>query len=290
MLSYRHAYHAGNHADVLKHLVLMLTLEHFNSKDKPYLALDTHAGAGIYSLHADAAQRTSEYQNGIARIWLRDDLPPALASLRHLIRQANRSEKLMHYPGSPWIIRTLTRTTDRLRFCELHPTDHALLKREFGETSNVTLEKEDGFLILKAALPPVSRRGLVLMDPSYEIKSDYGKVVAAVKDALERFATGTFLVWYPLLPLTEAHILPERLRKAGASHWLDASLCVRAPATDGHGMHGSGMFVVNPPWQLAAALNECLPYLAKHLATDDRATWNLESYEQPASKPATSRK
>jgi 23S rRNA (adenine2030-N6)-methyltransferase len=281
MLSYRHAFHAGNHADVLKHLVLMLCLQHFNSKDKPYQVVDTHAGAGLYSLHDASAQRTGEYAEGIGRLWDRSDLPDTLQALCDLIATANTGGRLVNYPGSPWIARALVRADDRLRLCELHKSDFTLLRREFGEdTKHLRIEQADGFEVLKAALPPPSRRGLVLIDPSYEIKSDYAKVVTAIKDALSRFATGTYLVWYPQLALLESNSLPERLRKCGARSWLDVRLTVQAPSGNGRGMHGSGMFVINPPWPLHAALGECLPYLAVALGKDDHATWTLEAYEQ----------
>ena len=289
MLSYRHAYHAGNHADVLKHLVLMLCIEHMNGKDKPYILVDTHAGAGFYALDAEEAKRTGEYVDGIARLWERKDLPPALATYVALVRALNGSATLRRYPGSPRIAANMMRDSaqarDTLRLGELHSTDFALLRRQFKDAGRrVTVEQADGFEVLKAALPPPSRRGLVLIDPSYEIKSDYMKVAAALKDALKRFATGTYLVWHPMLPTIEANQLPDRLKKAGASHWLHATLNVRAPATKGRGMHGSGMFVINPPWTLAAALEECLPYLAAALALDEGAGWSVDQFEQGASK------
>lgn len=284
MLSYRHAYHAGNHADVLKHLVFMLCIEHMNGKDKPYTVVDTHAGAGFYALDAAEAKRTGEYVDGIARLWERKDLPPALAAYLALVRALNGSATLRRYPGSPRIAANLMRDSaqvrDTLRLCELHSTDFALLRRQFKDAGRrVIVEQADGFEVLKAALPPPSRRGLVLIDPSYEIKSDYMKVAAAIKDALKRFATGTYLVWHPMLPTIEANHLPDKLKKAGASHWLHATLSVRAPATKGHGMHGSGMFVINPPWTLEATLRETLPFLADTLALDERATWSLEAVE-----------
>jgi 23S rRNA (adenine2030-N6)-methyltransferase len=285
MLSYRHAFHAGNHADVLKHLVLMLCIEHMNGKDKPYLALDTHAGAGMYSLETEQAKRTGEFREGIARLWEHKKLPEPLEHYRTRVRELNGVHggggRLQRYPGSPWIMSQLARETDRLRFCELHSTDFALLRRQYKEAGRrVSVEQADGFEVLKAALPPVSRRGLVLIDPSYEIRSDYMKVIAAIKDAQKRFATGTLLVWHPLMPTLEARQLPDRLRKACAADWLHATLTVRAPSTQGRGMHGSGMFVVNPPWTLAAALNEALPVLASMLALDEHAAWQLDGFER----------
>lgn len=280
MLSYRHAFHAGSHADVLKHLVLMLCLQHMNSKDKPYTVVDTHAGAGLYLLDTEQAKRTGESINGIGKLWPRNDWPEPLAELMALITEVNHNGQLLRYPGSPWLIDRLARPIDRLRFCELHSTDFALLRRQYKDAGRrVAVYQDDGFEVLKASLPPPSRRALALIDPSYEIKSDYMKVVAAIKDGLKRFATGTMLVWHPLIPQLEANLLPEKLKKAGATHWLHATLSVNAPSTKGRGMHGSGMFIINPPWPLAAALNETLPYLAQTLALDNHAAWQVDELE-----------
>ncbi|MCF8198905.1 MAG: 23S rRNA (adenine(2030)-N(6))-methyltransferase RlmJ [Sulfuritalea sp.] len=289
MLSYRHAYHAGNHADVLKHLVLMLCIEHMNSKDKAYTVVDSHAGAGFYALDAEQAKSTGEFVEGIGRLWERTNLPPPLKEYVAMVRALNGSATLRRYPGSPRVaayqMRDNPQVRDTLRLCELHSTDFALLRRQFKTAGKrVSVEQADGFEVLKAVLPPPSRRGLVLIDPSYEVKSDYMKVAAAIKDSLKRFATGTYLVWHPMLPTIEANNLPDKLKKAGARHWLHATLCVRTAATKGHGMHGSGMFVVNPPWTLAAALEECLPYLANVLAQDSGANWKLDLLEQNTGK------
>jgi 23S rRNA (adenine2030-N6)-methyltransferase len=287
MLSYRHSYHAGNHADVLKHTVLIHCLEYMNGKDKPYSLIDTHAGAGIYSLETDHAERTGEYKNGVGRLWSRKDLPEALRTYLATIRKLNLGEKLRRYPGSPWLMSNIARDGDRLRFCEMHSTDSALLRREFkGQAPRVVVEQCDGFDALRAALPPISRRGIVLIDPSYEMNNDYARVVAAVKDALKRFATGTVLVWHPCIASLDAKQLPERLKKAGATSWLHAQLSVVAPAPQGRGMHGSGMFIINPPWTLEAKLREALPYLAEHLAMDERAAWSLDCFEQGAAAKA----
>jgi 23S rRNA (adenine2030-N6)-methyltransferase len=262
----------------------MLCIEHMNSKDKPYTLIDSHAGAGFYALDAEQAKRTGEYIEGIGRLWEYKDLPPPVAKYVALVRALNGSATLRRYPGSPRIAASLMRDNtelhDTLRLCELHSTDFALLRRQFKDAGRrVTVEQADGFEVLKAALPPPSRRGLVLIDPSYEIKSDYMKVVAAIKDALKRFATGTYLVWHPMLPTIEANHLPDKLKKAGASHWLHATLSVCAPSTKGRGMHGSGMFVINPPWTLATILEECLPWLAQTLALDDKAGWQVQTLD-----------
>ena len=282
MLSYRHAFHAGNHADILKHLVLTLCLQHFNSKDKPWLLLDTHAGAGTYAIDSEQAKKTGEYIDGIARLWNRSDLPAPLKPLMEALQSCNGGLKLRRYPGSPWLAAYFARGTDTLRFCELHSTDFALLRRQFKEAGRrVMVEQGDGFEAMKAALPPASRRGLVLNDPSYEINSDYPRVLAALKDGLKRFATGTYLVWLPFLPSIEARALPAKLKKLTAD-WLYASLSVRDPATKRHGMHGSAMFVINPPWTLKGALEESLPWLTQVLAQDEKAGWQVQVADDTA--------
>lgn len=178
MLSYRHAYHAGSHADVLKHCVVLELLSYFNRKDKPWHYIDTHAGGGCYALESERAGKTAEHEEGIARIWGRTDLPAPLAAYREAVAQFNPHGRLVFYPGSPALAMTMARPQDRLRLFELHPADFEALERTFaGETERVQCRKADGFTGLKSLLPPLSRRALVLIDPSYEIKDDYRKVV-----------------------------------------------------------------------------------------------------------------
>ena len=278
MLSYRHAYHAGSHADVLKHCVVLELLSYFNRKDKPWHYIDTHAGGGCYALESERAGKTAEHEEGIARIWGRTDLPAPLAAYREAVAQFNPHGRLVFYPGSPALAMTMARPQDRLRLFELHPADFEALERTFaGETERVQCRKADGFAGLKSLLPPVSRRALVLIDPSYEIKDDYRKVVDCVKDAMRRFPTGTYALWYPMLAKLESRQLPGRLRALGASNWLHATLEVKAPARDGFGMNGSGMFIINPPWTLEKKLHETLPRLTELLAQGEGAKYTLES-------------
>jgi 23S rRNA (adenine2030-N6)-methyltransferase len=279
MLSYRHAFHAGNHADVLKHCVLVELLRHLNQKDKPYWYIDTHAGAGRYKLDSEHATKNAEFESGIGRLWRRTDLPPALADYVGQVRAMNSDGKLRHYPGSPWLAYELMRPDDRLRLFELHGTDDRFLERTFAKAgARVAIQQADGFQEIKSVLPPPPRRGLVLIDPAYEDKRDYLRVVATLKEALSRFATGTFVVWYPRLQRGDARQLPEKLKKLPAK-WLNAMLTVRSPTEDGFGMYGSGLFVVNPPWTLRETLNEVLPYLVSALAVDAGATFELTSGE-----------
>ncbi len=277
MLSYRHAFHAGNHADVLKHTLLVAMLRYLNQKDKPWWYVDSHAGAGIYDLDADYARKTAEFTVGIARLWSRDDLPELVADYVSLVRDLNPDGRLRLYPGSPWLASRIMRPGDQLRLYELHSTDVQLLRHTFSEQSrHIKAEATDGFLGLKAVLPPQPRRGLVLIDPSYEIKDDYRRIIAAVKDALTRFPTGTYAIWYPMLQRDEARQLPEKLKRLPVTAWLHASLTVQTPDPDGYGMHGSGLFIINPPWQLAKDLAAVMPWLTGVLGQDAGATYQLE--------------
>ncbi len=277
MLSYRHAFHAGNHADVLKHAVLIALLDYYNQKDKPWWYIDSHAGAGIYDLHGDYALKTAEFESGIGRLWQRTDLPPLLASYVEMVRGLNPDGKLRLYPGSPWLAYQKARAEDRLRLFELHSTDHRLLSSTFSEAGRkVKVDATDGHAGLKSVLPPPTRRAVTLIDPSYEVKSDYPRTVEALKDGLTRFVGGTYMVWYPLLQKPDARQLPQRLRATRPPAWLNVTLSVQAPGKDGFGMHGSGLYIVNPPWTLPAQLEATLPWLVKTLGLDAGAGYTLE--------------
>lgn len=309
MFSYRHAFHAGNHADVLKHMVLVGVLRHLTAKPQPIQVVDTHAGAGLYRLDGDAATTSGESAEGVQRLLARLPAQPAPLLADYLAQIANLNPGIVRatapeegrdqgggavrvYPGSPFLAHALLRPQDRLRLFELHPTDHKALAANLAQLEagrQIALRREDGFEALKALLPPPSRRGLVLCDPSYEIKTDYARVAAMVADALTRFATGTYLVWYPLIPRPEAHGLPRRLKtlanKAGKS-WLHATLTVKsartgavAPGAAGRsrpGLTASGVFLVNPPFTLRPALAQALPQLVTALGHDRQAGFTLE--------------
>ena len=230
MLSYRHAFHAGNHADVLKHFVLVQIARYLGQKDAPFWIVDTHAGAGCYDLTGDHAQKLGEYRDGIGRLWERKDLPPALADYVDLVRRCNSGAQLRRYPGSPWLAAQCLREEDRLRLFEMHPSDLKLLQANFKEGGRrISVTAGDGFAGLKALLPPPPRRALVLTDPSYETRNDYLNVVKAMEDGLKRFATGTYAVWYPCLARTESRQLPEKLKALAAK-----SAPVSTPAEPEH--------------------------------------------------------
>ncbi|ROV56391.1 23S rRNA (adenine(2030)-N(6))-methyltransferase RlmJ [Neisseria chenwenguii] len=278
MLSYRHAFHAGNHADMLKHFTLFLTLEYFNRKDKPYWYIDTHSGVGLYDLESGEAQKVGEYRQGIALLNAASNLPQGLADFRVRLKTLLPAENF--YCGSPWLAQALTREADKLRFFELHPADFQHLQNNLREARvgrRAQIVQGDGYRELVALLPPPTRRAVVLIDPPYEEKQDYRRVVQTLKDAQKRFETGCYLVWYPCLSRVESKELPEALKKLSPENYLCAELHVRAPGDDGFGMYGSGMFVINPPYLLAEQLKAELPVLTEILAQDKGAHFVLDA-------------
>jgi 23S rRNA (adenine2030-N6)-methyltransferase len=282
MLSYRHAFHAGNHADVLKHYVLGLVLAHTAQKDKPFWYIDTHAGAGMYSLDDGYATQNAEFEQGIDKLITASNLPAPLADYVAQIQSFNAdlppSAAPQLYPGSPMIAQQYLRADDKMRLFELHPSDCKLLIENFaGQGRQTKIEMQNGFAGIKACLPPPPRRAVVLIDPPYEDKQDYQRVVDMLKDSLTRFATGTYIVWYPLLQRPEPAQMLEDLLKMNVPNWLHVAMTVETPSPEGYGMHGSGLFIINPPWTLPNILNETMPILTKLLALDEAASYELDS-------------
>ena len=276
MLAYRHAFHAGNHADVLKHSVLTLVLRYMNTKDKAYRLIDTHAGAGGYSLEGRYALKKGEFEQGIARLWARDDLPEALADYVGLVRGFNPQGALEQYPGSPAFAQMLLRAQDQLRLFELHPTEFKILASYLGDTKGAEVKNADGFESLKGQLPPPSRRAVVLMDPSYEGHGDYPRVIASLREALARFAEGVYMVWYPQVSKLEAAQLPKRLEALAPKAWLHVRLTVQQPDSQGFGLAGSGIFIINPPYNLHDQVIRLMPYLVDVLGQYDGANYLIE--------------
>jgi 23S rRNA (adenine2030-N6)-methyltransferase len=276
MLAYRHAFHAGNHADVLKHCVLQQVLTYMNQKDKPYWVIDTHAGAGIYSLASDYANKKSEYLEGIARLWDCQDLPKVLQDYIDLVERCNAKGDWSLYPGSPEVIRRSIRADDRMRLYELHPTDFDILEEHFLKDRQAKVFKGDGFASLKALLPTPTRRAVVFMDPPYEIKSDYSKVIEALSEGLKKFAEGVYIVWYPILTRGDHVYLVDQMREL-SDKTLNISMVVQEPDAQGFGMLGSGLFIINPPWTLAEKMQEVMPYLTEKLAQFNGASFEISS-------------
>ena len=311
MFSYRHAFHAGNHADVLKHMTLLAVLRHMTQKQTALTVFDTHAGAGLYRLDGDYARTSGEAAEGSLRLLA---APPPLQQTRanqqpaadaatsaptalmlqdylDLVASFNSKNSQRVYPGSPFIIQRLLRERDRLKLFELHPTDAKTLGANIAQLAagrQVAVLQEDGFEGLRKFLPPPARRALVLCDPSYEIKSDYARVPAMLADALQRFVTGTYMAWYPLIPRPEAHDVPRKLKTLAVKAqrpWLNASLTVKNSKLTTNamgevqrpGLPASGLFIINPPHTLKAALQAALPQLVQQLTQDEHAAWAVES-------------
>lgn len=265
MLSYRHSFHAGNHADVLKHIVQSLILDALKQKEKPFVYHDTHSGAGRYDLNHEWSEKTGEYKLGISRIWQQPDLPSELNAYLDSISQLNQGNALRYYPGSPRVSRALIRPQDRMVLTELHPSDYPLLEQEFHRDRQVRIFKEDGFSRLKASLPPKERRGLVLIDPPYELASEYRDVVKAIAAAHKRWATGIYAIWYPVVYRENIDDMLTGLDNLDIRKVLQIELGVSPDSTE-RGMTASGMIVINPPWKLEHQMEDLLPFLKEKIA------------------------
>ncbi|MBU3607479.1 23S rRNA (adenine(2030)-N(6))-methyltransferase RlmJ [Polynucleobacter nymphae] len=288
MFSYRHAFHAGSHADILKHLTLIHLVEYLQEKPGALTIIDTHAGAGIYSLKDGFAAVSKEAEGGILKLlqFIEAGNPTAQSVKKYLelIQAENVGAELASYPGSPFILARLLRPQDRLKLFELHPKEIDVLRHnvsQLKQEKQIDVYAEDSFARLKGLLPPPSRRGLVLIDPSYEDKQDYRYLEVALEEALQRFATGCYAIWYPMLSRRESAALPDRLKKIVASHqrsWLHTELRVEnAPGE--RRLQASGMFIINPPWTLEKHLAEALPALTKALGINGGAQFLLKSFE-----------
>lgn len=271
VLSYRHAFHAGNHADVLKHLTLVLVLDYYRQKDKPFWYIDTHAGTGFYHLNAAAAQQNREYATGVQRLWEEGAPPATLHPYLALLQTANPTGTLQHYLGSPWLAALLLRPHDRLHLFELHPRDQQALQQTLGKDKRVRIRQGDGYAGLLGLLPPAPRRAVTLVDPAYELKSDYQQAIATLSDAYRRFATGTYLLWYPVVQRQRVNQLEQALLRSGMRDILQVEFCPH-PDSPGLGMTGSGLFITNPPWVLARQLQTALPWLNQRLASGQGQT------------------
>lgn len=276
MLSYRHIYHAGNHADILKHLTVSQIGLHLAKKEAPYFYLDTHAGIGLYKLSSEQAMKNREFDSGITKLLNTPsaELPTAINDFLDIVRSYNEEENLQVYPGSPKVIEYYTRLKDKMHLCELHPNDHPVLQSHFPNKRRANVVNSDGFEAVKAMLPPPQKRGLVLMDPPYEVKKDYQKVVEALQDGYRRFSGGTYAIWYPVLTREQADSLLNAVKNTNIRKVLLLELLVKAPDSD-RGMKGSGMIVVNPPWTLASEAKEWMPVLVDLLGESDQASYQV---------------
>jgi len=276
MLSYRHAFHAGNFADVLKHLILIRVISYLSQKDKAFCYIDTHAGPGDYALDGNYALKNREFENGIAKLWQRHDLPESVADYVKLIKGFNPSARLNRYPGSPLIAKHLLRQRDRLLLCELHSTEINALNKAVNKDKRVTVFHADGLKQALGLLPPSERRGLVLIDPSYEMKSDYTQAAETLVTMTQRFATGTYALWYPVVERHRNQVMEQALQTSGIKNVQLFELGMQAD-TDEHGMTACGMIVINPPWTLAAEMQHTLPWLAEVLGLDGAGFYRIQT-------------
>jgi len=277
-MNYRHAFHAGNFADVVKHTMLALLVERLKAKETAFRVIDTHAGVGVYDLGADPATRTGEWRQGVGRLY-DHPLPPELAGLLApwlaAVRAANGGGQLARYPGSPAIVRHLLRRQDRMTAVELHPEDGAALAAHFAGDRQVKVVALDGWLALGAFVPPKERRGLVLVDPPYESRDEFDRLAKGFTAAHKRWPTGLYLLWYPVKDLAAVDRFRLALAKSGIPRLLRAELFVRDRSTPDR-FNGTGLVLANPPWQFDETLRALLAGLAPILAEGPRAGFFLD--------------
>lgn len=260
MLSYQHGYHAGNFADVIKHVALTRLIDYLIQKDKPVFYLETHAGRGLYDLKDSQANKTSEYKQGISLLWdKQQQLPPVFMPYMTLIKAQNPTQTLRYYPGSPAIAIAQFREKDRLFCCELHPQEFEQLKQLKRQGKRVFFSESDGIHQLKALLPPPEHRGLIFIDPSYEIKSEYKHIPQAIKQSFPHFASGVYCLWYPLVDHYHHQQLIRNLADIPATNTLRVEF--NWTKAQSGGMTGCGLWIANPPYTLAGEMREALNYL-----------------------------
>ena len=277
MLSYRHAFHAGNYADVVKHLILGLIMESLCKKDTPFGYFDTHAGIGFYDLNSEFAQKTGEFKDGIQLLWQlpNAEIHPLAAPYLQTLKTFNPTENLQTYLGSPAFVQHYLRPQDSMNLMELHPQDVELLKKNFKGNKHIHIHQRDGLEALIALLPPLQKRGLVLIDPSYEVKQDYVAVVEALKSAHKRWQQGIFALWYPLLNGKPHEPMLKKLANSGIKKILVVELNRESSHTP-RAMYGTGMVIINPPYQLDEKLHALMPWLWTIFSPNKAGEWRVE--------------
>jgi len=282
-MNYRHAYHAGNHGDVLKHVVLTRLLAHLTQKDRPFRVIDAYAGTGLYQLDGVEAGKTGEWEGGIGKLAepFTPEIEALLAPYRQIIVALNSNGGMRFYPGSPEIAARMMRPGDRLIANELHPDDHALLASRYRRDRRVTVMKLDAKACVKGNLPPTERRGLILIDPPYEQPGEAEKAVGMLAEGLKRFANGVFVLWYPVKAKGDEDFLAEATKALAIPGTLKAELRIREAFREG-GLAGSGLIIVNTPWKLDEELGLILPALAKRLGIGEWGRGEIEWLVPPA--------
>lgn len=273
-MNYRHAFHAGNHADVFKHATLLRLAALLARKETPFAYLDSHSGVGRYDLAGDQASRTDEWREGIGRLWALESAPAAFVGYREAVAALNPDGALRYYPGSPELMRQALRPQDRLLLNELHPEDGRLLKENMARDRRVAVHQKDGWLLPRALLPVPERRALLLIDPPFEKADELERCVKAVAEAIGRMRQTVIMLWYPIKDRRQLRRFHAGLQASGAPKLLNVELLIRA-ADDPTRLNGSGLAIVNPPWGLEEELRDLLPWLAEHLAQGE-GSWRLD--------------
>jgi len=284
-MNYRHAFHAGNHGDVLKHIVLVQLLDLLRRKPNPFHLFDSHAGSGRYDLASDAAQRGGEYRQGIAALLADPAMPKELPLYWAALHEMNPDLSpggtgLRFYPGSPWLLQRALRETDRLTLVELHPEEHKLLKRSMGHDPRIGIHRRDAFEAIPALLPPTPRRGLALIDPPYEQPEEFRLVANAVMAGHRRWPTGQIMVWYPIKDRRATDKWAAQLAKDGLGSCLRVELMLRQDR-DRERLNGSGLLLINPPWRLNERLAGPLAYVKRRLTQESGAELRREWLVRP---------
>lgn len=274
-MNYRHAYHAGNHADVLKHLVLSRLLALLAKKDAPYAYLDSHAGIGLYDLRGDQASRTGEWLEGIQRVWQADDVPALFDDYLGVIRALNPDGQLRYYPGSPEVARELSREQDRLQLNEKHPEDGQLLKANMKYDRRVAVHLGEGWHVPRALLPTAQKRAVLLIDPPFEQVDELQRCAQAMKESIARMRQAVVAIWYPIKDQRQLKRFYQDLQGTGAPKLLRVELLVHAADNADVGLNGSGLAIANPPWGLEDELRSVLPWLGQNLG-QTQGGWKLD--------------
>ena len=275
-MNYRHAFHAGNFADVFKHTILVGLVDALKAKPNPFCVLDTHAGRGSYDLSSEEAQKTGEFREGVARLMFGDTQPPLLQRYIDEVRRCDKSAPLKRYPGSPLLVSQMLREQDRGVFCELQPEEAAALKQTLRGDARAAAHQRDGYAAMKAFLPPQERRGLVLIDPPFEAQDGEFRIIESALDrAFERWPTGIYAIWYPIKQRSGVMPFQRWLSRCGAKSVLNAELMIH-PDTSPLRLNGCGMAIINPPWRFDAQLVQTLPTLTQWLAPDKGGSWRCD--------------
>lgn len=266
-MNYRHHYHAGNFADVFKHIILVSLIQSLLRKDKPFCYLETHAGMGCYDLFSEAAQKSLEFETGIKKILRASNPPPFIQDYLSCVRHLNKTNELRYYPGSPYFAKYFMRPDDQIILSEWHVDDAKTLKKFFARDKQIAVHYQDGYQSLKAFLPPKERRGLILIDPPYEKNDELMSLPTFLAQTLKRFETGVYALWYPIKTQQQNKLFHLELKNKIQRPFLTAELCIYSQDVS-HSLNGSGMLIINPPWQIDQSLKNTLPWLWKALRHD----------------------